>query len=258
MSMYWFGLRKIVFSPGLSLILFINRSVCLNMMTVVIMDNLVYPCIIYQFCGFSFSWTLLDSCNSSSLSVVVISTCLMHSIINSKFPQGGTQNQESQKIQVCFLILGSDLLIEDKIFPESWVLYFRSWASPEGPCTEGLVSSLWCYCDMVKPSRGGAQLEEIRSLGKCLWSLPSIMRWVPSFVTHFYHDVLGFHRTKATVPRNWFEISETVGPNKLSLLLSWLSLLFCHSNRRLTNTGRIGWSMTLLICSPTQQTWKKK
>lgn len=57
--------------------------------------------------------------------------------------------------------------------------------------------------------------------------------------TGSHQDVLPHHRSKSNrANQPWIETSKSVSQNKPSLFKNWSSQIFCHHNRKLTNTHR--------------------
>lgn len=66
---------------------------------------------------------------------------------------------------------------------------------------------------------------------RCLFPLSPKIRVFP------HHDILSPQRPKSSkTNRLWAKISKTMGQIKPFILLNWFSLVFCHSNKKLTHT----------------------
>jgi hypothetical protein len=119
------------------------------------------------------------------------------------------------------------------------VLWFESWVLPQLPRLSCPVcGTVW----KVIPLGGGTYWKEVRSLrdwrqswdpGPLLFLfLPANLCKVSKFLYHTLPPWCIAPNTMETTDRG---LSETMSQNKPFLLISWLSQIFCHTDRKLTN-----------------------
>jgi hypothetical protein len=99
------------------------------------------------------------------------------------------------------------------------------------------------YWEVAEPLGGGISWKKVGSLGHDFeedlgtWALPLPLFCTPShevssLLYRSQQDMLPHHRPKATEPT-----SRNVNKHEPCIFRSWLSQVFCYSNRNLTNTG---------------------
>lgn len=120
-------------------------------------------------------------------------------------------------------------------------VYVKAWS--KGPCAKGSVTSLWCYWEAADPSRNTMRwkvmaLQEIP--GPRLFHfllLPRAMKWpaIPHYALLPWCTGLPQAQSDTVMEFHDFWGLYNQNPNKLFLHSSWLSQVFSHSNRKLSN-----------------------
>jgi hypothetical protein len=116
---------------------------------------------------------------------------------------------------------------------------------PKGPCVEGLLARLWYNWEVVAPLEEGLEITGVvplkRILGLWLPPVSLSLSLLPGHLACFMTHSLSWCSASPQARKQWNnqpwnEISKTGSENKAFLFINLSSQVFCHSNRKLTNT----------------------